>query len=95
MGYINALDNLFSASTDAAIEMNNMLFGKNRVDFIEKSKGYEEMTQIEYIKKYCDNKYVNFKLPIAYFEQTSFYDVTYWLDTDRKIVIFDRFNIED
>lgn len=95
MDYINALDNIFSDSIDAAIEMSNMMYGKNRADFIERTKGYKEMSQIDYIKKYCDNKYIKFKLPIAYFEQTCFYDVTYWLDTDRKIVVVDRFNIGD
>lgn len=95
MDYINALDNLFSDSIDAAIEMDNMMYGKNRAEFIEKSKGYKEMRQIDYIRKYCDNKYVNFKLPIAYFEQTCFYDVTYWIDNDREIVVIDRFNIGD
>lgn len=95
MDYINTLDNLFSESIDTAIEMDNMLFGKNRADFIEKSKNYKEMTQVEYIKKYCDDKYINFKLPVAYFEQTCFYDVTYWLDTDRKIVVVDRFSTGD
>lgn len=95
MDYINTLDNLFSDSIEVAIEINNMMYGKNRADFIEKSKGYKEMSQIDYIKKYCDNKYRNFNLPIAYFEQTCFYDITYYVDDDRKIVVVDRFNIGD
>lgn len=53
------------------------------------------MSQIDYIKKYCDNKYRNFELPIAYFEQTSFYDITYYVDDDRKIVVVDRFSVGD
>ena len=64
-------------------------------DFIEKTRGYTEMSQIDYIKKYCDNKYRNFELPIAYFEQTSFYDITYYVDDDRKIVVVDRFSVGD
>ena len=40
MDYINALDNLFSDSIEVAIEFDNMMYGKNRADFIEKSKGY-------------------------------------------------------
>ena len=95
MDYINALDNLFNDNIEAAIEMNNMMYDKNRADFIEKTRGYTEMSQIDYIKKYCDNKYHNFELPIAYFEQTCFYDVTYWLDTDREIVVIDRFSVGD
>ena len=95
MDYINALDNLFSDSIEVDIEMNNMMYCKNRADFIEKTRGYTEMSQIDYIKKYCDNKYRNFELPIAYFEQTSFYDITYYVDDDRKIVVVDRFNIGD
>ena len=51
MDYINAIDSLFSDSIDAVIEMNNMMYGKNRTDFIEKTKGYKEMNQIDYIKK--------------------------------------------
>lgn len=38
MDYINALDSLFSDSIDAAIEMDNMMYGKNHADFIEKQK---------------------------------------------------------
>ena len=95
MNYINALDNLFSDSIEAAIEMNNSMYIKNHTDFIERTKGYKEMGQIDYIKKYCDSKYINFKLPIAYFEQTCFYDITYWVDDDRKIVVVDRVNIGD
>lgn len=67
----------------------------DRVDFIEKTRGYTEMSQIDYIKKYCDNKYRNFELPIVYFEQTSFYDITYYVDDDRKIVVVDRFSVGD
>ena len=62
---------------------------------LKKTRGYTEMSQIDYIKKYCDNKYRNFELPIAYFEQTPFYDITYYVDDDRKIVVVDRFNIGD
>ena len=68
---------------------------RNHADFIEKTRGYTEMSQIDYIKKYCDNKYRNFELPIAYFEQTSFYDITYYVDDDRKIVVVDRFSVGD
>ena len=68
---------------------------RNRADFIEKTRGYTEMSQIDYIKKYCDNKYRNFELPIAYLEQTSFYDITYYVDDDRKIVVVDRFSVGD
>ena len=68
---------------------------RNRADFIEKTRGYTEMSQIDYIKKYCDNKYRNFELLIAYFEQTSFYDIIYYVDDDRKIVVVDRFSVGD
>ena len=68
---------------------------RNRADFIEKTRGYTEMSQIDYIKKYCDNKYRNFELPIAYVEQTPFYDITYYVDDDRKIVVVDRFSVGD
>lgn len=67
----------------------------DRADFIEKTRGYTEMSDSDYIRKYCDNKYRNFELPIAYFEQTPFYDITYYVDDDRKIVVVDRFNIGD
>ena len=68
---------------------------RNRADFIEKTRDYTEMSESDYIRKYCDNKYRNFKLPIAYFEQTNFYDITYYVDDDRKIVVVDRFSVGD
>lgn len=68
---------------------------RNRADFIEKTRGYTEMSDIDYIRKYCDNKYRNFNLPIAYFEQTNFYDITYYVDDDRQIVVIDRFSVGD
>ena len=86
MDYINALYNLFNDSIEAAIEFDNMMY-HNRADFIEKTRGYTEMNDSDYIRKYCDNKLANFKLPIAYFEQNCFYDITYYVDDDRKIVV--------
>lgn len=57
------------------------------------------MTDCEYIKKYCDNKYSVFSEKVAAFphtyEQVAFYDRHIWIDAENGIEIVNEFYIGD
>ena len=55
----------------------------------------KEISMIDYIKTYCDGKYSNFKLKVASLKQVPFYDITYYEDTERGLLVVDEFYIGD
>lgn len=55
----------------------------------------KEISKIDYIKAYCDGKYSNFKLEMTRLEQVPFYDITYYEDTERGLLVVDELYIGD
>jgi hypothetical protein len=55
----------------------------------------KEISMVDYIKAYCGGKYSNFKLKMASRRQVPFYDITYYEDTERRLLVVDKFYIGD
>lgn len=55
----------------------------------------KEISMIDYIKAYCGGKYSNFRLKITSRRQVPFYDITYYEDTERGLLVVDKFYVGD
>ena len=58
---------------------------------------YRSMSEAAYIRDYCHNKLAEFQeknLPRKY-EQTAYYDITYYYDDENRIEIESRYYLGD
>lgn len=58
---------------------------------------YKTMSEDAYIRKHCHNKLAEFRekdLPREY-EQTAYYDITYYYDDENRIEVVSRYYLGD